>query len=50
MSDKVKFGVIVDKMEKDYWGIGISLAHCYDETYIYINLFKWTISIGKLYM
>lgn len=50
MSNKVKFGVIVDKMEKDYWGFGMCFSHCYDETYIYINLFKWTISIGKLYM
>lgn len=32
------------------WSFGICLTHddSLNETYIYINFFKWSISIGKL--
>lgn len=44
-----KFRVKIDKTWEGCWSFGICLSHMNDETYIFINLFKWTISIGKLY-
>lgn len=44
-----KFRVKVDSIIKEAWSIGLCLSHWYDETYLYINLFKWSISIGFLY-
>jgi hypothetical protein len=29
------------------WSIGCSLSHWDTETYLYVNLFKWTLTIGK---
>ena len=36
-------------MWEGWWSFGICLSHSDDETYILINLFKWSVSIGKLY-
>ena len=47
--NKTKFQVLVDKHPKGMWSFGICISHFYDETYIYLNLFKISISIGKLY-
>ena len=47
--DKVKFGVKIDKHSDGLWSFGACLSHFYDETYLYINLFKYTVSIGFLY-
>lgn len=44
-----KFGIRVDKREKGMWSFGACISHLMDETYLYINLFKWSISIGFLY-
>lgn len=44
-----KFRVKVDSIIQEAWSIGLCLSHWYDETYLYINLLKWTISIGFLY-
>ena len=44
-----KFRVKVDKIIQEAWSIGLCLSHWYDETYLYINLLKWSISIGFLY-
>ena len=44
-----KFRVRVEKMWRGYWSFGICLSHNDDETYIFINIFKWNVAIGKLY-
>ena len=45
---KVKFVISVEKLPDHWWSFGICLYHTDDKTYIFINLFKWSISIGKL--
>lgn len=45
---KIKFRVKVEKMWKGWWSFGICLSHSDDETYLFINLFKWNVAIGKL--
>lgn len=45
---KMKFGIKVYKHMKGMWSFGICLSHDIDEMYIFINFFKWNISIGKL--
>lgn len=45
-----KFQVLVDKHPKGLWSFGMFINHSIDETYIFINLFKISISIGKLYV
>lgn len=45
---KTKFGVKVDKLWSGRWSFGICFSHDKPETYIFINLFKWTITIGML--
>ena len=49
MSDKVKFGVKIDKLWPGMWSFGVCFSHSGAETYLFINLFKWTISIGKIF-
>lgn len=47
---KLKIGIECVKIEpKGMWALGISLSHWEEETYLYINLFKWRITIGKFY-
>ena len=45
-----KFQVSVCKQPKGLWSFGMSICHFVDETYIFLNLFKISISIGKLYV
>ena len=46
---KTRFGIRVDKMQPmQQWSIGVCLSHFMDETYLFINLFFITISIGWL--
>lgn len=45
----VKFGVQIEKICGDQWSFGICLSHWEDETYLYINLFKRTVTIGRFY-
>lgn len=45
---EVRWGISVDEMTKDSWSVGICLSHWVDETYIFINFFKWSMSIGKI--
>ena len=49
MNNKTRFQIVVDKHPEGLWSFGICLSHCVDETYIFINIFKLSISIGKLY-
>ena len=48
--NKTKFQIIIDKQPKGLWSFGICISSFHDETYIYLNLFKISISIGKLYI
>ena len=45
-----KWGIIVDTMMDGMWSFGVclSVAKPFGEAYIFINLFKWSISIGKV--
>lgn len=46
---KLKFGILVEEVWEGYWSFGICLSHSFDgQTYIILNLFKWSISIGKV--
>lgn len=49
-SRKTRFGIEVQRHHKGMWSFGICLSHWDDETYIYINLFKVSLSIGRLYV
>lgn len=44
----VGWGVNIETMMDGQWSLGICLSHWIDETYLFINLFKWTITIGKI--
>lgn len=50
MNDKrnVKFGVKVDNYKNwnGMWSFGSCISHAFGELYLYINFYKWTISIG----
>ena len=46
---KTKFKVDIFKNCKGMWSFGMCLSHHFEETYVYINFFRWSISIGKLY-
>lgn len=49
MSNKTKFGISVIKLRHGCWSLGINISHDELETYVYISLFKWTITIGKIF-
>lgn len=44
-----KFRIKTDSRPDGMWSFGIGLSHFVDETYLYINFFRWTVSIGYLY-
>ena len=46
---KLRTGIKVTEMGRGEWSFGICLSHYFDETYIYINLAKWSITIGKFW-
>lgn len=46
--NKTKFRIKIDKMSAHTWSFGICISHWYDETYLFINAIKWSISIGFL--
>ena len=48
--NKTKFQIVIDKHPKGLWNFGMFICHFDDETYILFNLFKISISIGKLYI
>lgn len=45
---KCKFGIRVDKQWDKMWSVGACISHSFEETYLFINLVKWSISIGWL--
>ena len=44
-----KFGVKIEKQWEGMWSIGSCITHSFDETYLFINLIKWTLIIGWFY-
>lgn len=46
---KLKFGISVDKICAGGWSFGIGLSHDPEQTYLYINLIKWTLCVGRIY-
>ena len=46
---KLVFGIKVEKLWESQWSFGACLSHFCEETYLYINLFKYSISIGRIY-
>lgn len=47
-SGKSKFGISISNISKGSWSFGICFSHDCLESYLYINLIKWSISIGKI--
>ena len=47
--EKLKFGIDITKNVRGMWSFGICLSHFDDETYIYANFYRYSISIGKYY-
>lgn len=47
---EVKFQTKIDKNPSGWWSFGLCLSHQNEETYVYINFFKWSISIGFMYV
>ena len=48
--NETKFQVTVDKKPKGLWSFGAGISHVLDETYIFLNLFKISVYVGKLYV
>lgn len=40
----------VDKSEDGMWTFGIGLYHLEDETGLYVQFYKWCITIGCVYV
>lgn len=47
--EKLKFGIDIQKHERGVWSFGICLSHLEDETYVYANFYRYSITIGKFY-
>lgn len=45
----VKFRIKTEKHPSNMWSFCVGLSHFADETYLYINFFRWSVSIGYLY-
>lgn len=45
----LKWGIKARKQPEGMWSFGLALSHWKPETYLYINLFKWSIHIGKFF-
>lgn len=48
--NSTKFQISIYKHPKGLWNFGMFICHFADETYVLLNLFKISISIGKLYV
>ncbi len=48
--NKTKFQVTVNKQPKGLWSFGVCISRFHDEIYIFLNLFKISVSVGKLYV
>ena len=45
---KYKFGIKLTKLPKEMWSFGSGISHSFGETYLFINLVKLSIAIGRL--
>lgn len=45
----LRFRIKIGKYSNNMWSFCIGLSHFVNEIYLYINFFKWSISIGYLY-
>lgn len=45
-----KFALNTTKHPKHMWSLGIGISHFDDETYLFLNFFRWSIYIGKMYV
>ena len=47
--EKLKFGIDITKNDRGIWSFGVCLSHYGDETYIFVNFHRYSITIGKFY-
>ena len=45
----VKFSIMTDTQPEGFWCFGMGLSHMGKETYVYVNFFRWYVSIGFMY-
>ena len=46
---KARFGIDFVKHSSGMWSFGICFSHFDEETYIYVNFYRYSVSIGKIY-
>ena len=47
--EKLKFGIDITKKDRGIWSFSVGLSHYEDETYIFVNFHRYSISICKFY-
>ena len=47
--EKLKIGIDIIKNDRGAWSFDVCLAHYEDETYIYANFYRYSLTIGKFY-
>lgn len=47
-NSEASWGIRVEEMMEGSWSLGMCLSHWADETYVFINFFKWAVSVGKI--
>ena len=47
--EKIKFGIDITKNDRGIWSFGVCLPRYEEETYIFVNFYRYSISIGKFY-
>lgn len=45
---ELRFGIKLDPVWEKCWSFGICFSHQFEETYLFINFFKWSVSIGRM--
>ena len=48
---KLRWGIVIDKLDKTQWSLGICISVWKEigEAYIFLNLIKWTVSVGRIW-
>lgn len=50
MSGKVRLGINATRYQDEkMWSFGACISRWGEEIYLYINIFKWSIAIGRIY-
>ena len=47
--EKLKFGIDITKNDRGIWSFGVCLSHYEDETYIFVNFYRYSVSTVKSY-